>query len=128
MSTHVLLIEDAEDTICLIANILEEEEDGYRLSVATDGEAGLLAARAERPDVILLDMSLPRLSGWDLAPRLRAEGVSIPIIAITAHAMRDDRERALAAGCTDYISKPFEITTLLAMLERYAPRTQPHLG
>ena len=121
MSTRVLLIEDAADTIGLIANILEEEES-YNLSVATDGEAGLLAARAERPDVILLDMSLPRLSGWDLAPRLRAEGVAIPIIAITAHAMRDDRGRALAAGCTDYISKPFEIAALLAMLARYAPR------
>src|SRR5207248_2009442 len=76
MSTRVLLIEDAKDTISLISSILEEED--YSLTVAADGEEGLMAARAERPDLILLDMSLPRLSGWDLAPRLRAEAVDIP--------------------------------------------------
>jgi CheY-like chemotaxis protein len=117
MSVRVLLIEDAEDIIRLITNILEDED--YSLIVAGDGEEGLAAARAETPDVILLDMSLPRLSGWDLAPRLRAEGITTPIIALTAHAMRDDRERALAAGCDDYLSKPFEIDDLLEALARH---------
>lgn len=117
MSARVLLVEDAEDIIRLISNILEDED--YSLVVATDGEAGLAAARVETPDVILLDMSLPKISGWDLAPRLRAEAVATPIIALTAHAMRDDRERALAAGCDDYLSKPFEIDDLLDTLQRH---------
>lgn len=119
MSGRVLLIEDADDIVRLISSVLEDAE--YSLVVATDGEAGLAAARVETPDVILLDMSLPKLSGWDLVPQLRAEGITTPVIALTAHAMRQDRERALALGCTDYISKPFEIDNLLETLDRYMP-------
>ena len=121
MSARVLLIEDAEDIIYLISSILDDE-DGYSLVVATDGEAGLMAVRAETPDLILLDMSLPKLSGWDLIARLRSEQINVPVIALTAHAMRDDRERALALGCTDYLAKPFEIDELLDVLERHTPK------
>ncbi len=119
MSGRVLLIEDSDDIVRLISNVLEEVD--YSLVVATNGEAGLAAARAETPDVILLDMSLPKLSGWDLVPRLRAEGITAPVIALTAHAMRQDRERALALGCSEYITKPFEIDELLETLDRYMP-------
>lgn len=117
MTARILLIEDADDVSRLVAEIIEEED--YSLVVAADGEAGLAAIRAQAPDVILLDMSLPRLSGWDLLPRLRAEGIDVPVIALTAHAMRADRERAIALGCMDYLSKPFEIDDLLGVLRQY---------
>jgi len=87
--------------------------------VATDGEAGLSAVHDWSPDAILLDLSLPKLSGWDVIQRLRAAGLDTPVIALTAHAMRGDRERALALGCDDYLSKPFEIDQLVAILEKY---------
>ena len=117
-SMRILLIEDAPDVIHLVSSVLEDE-GGYTLAVASDGEEGLAAIREERPAVVLLDMSIPKISGWDLAPRLRADYPDLPIIALTAHAMRGDRERAIERGCTDYISKPFEIDTLLDILERY---------
>lgn len=118
MTARILLIEDADDVSQLVAEIVEDEA-GYSLVVAADGEAGLAAIRAQTPDLILLDMSLPRLSGWDLLPRLHAEGIDVPVIALTAHAMSADRERALALGCVDYLSKPFEIDDLLEILRRY---------
>ena len=123
MTARILLIEDAADVSQLVAEIVEDEA-GYSLVVAADGEAGLAAIRAHMPDLILLDMSLPRLSGWDLLPRLHAEGIDVPVIALTAHAMRADRERALALGCVDYLSKPFEIDDLLEILRRYTTSRQ----
>ncbi len=114
---RVLLIEDAGDIVELVTSILEDE--GFNLTVATDGEAGLSAAHDWPPDAILLDLSLPKLSGWDVIQRLRAAGLDTPVIALTAHAMRGDRERALALGCDDYLSKPFEIDQLVAILEKY---------
>ncbi len=119
MNKHarILLIEDAEDVITLVTHILHDE--GYTLVTAADGEAGLGAVRTMQPDVILLDMSLPRLSGWDVIRQVRAEGLDTPVLALTAHAMRGDRERALDLGCTDYLSKPFEIDDLLDLLDRY---------
>lgn len=120
MNDRVLLVEDAPEISDLIATILEEETS-YRLIVASDGEAGLELARLRSPDVIPLDLSLPRLSGWDLLPRLQAEGIQAPVIAITAHAMVGDRERALGLGCAAYLAKPFEIDDLLALLRRYLP-------
>ena len=120
MNDRVLLVEDAPEISELIATILEEETS-YHLIVAADGEAGLELARSQLPDLILLDLSLPLLSGWDLLPRLRAEGIQAPVIAITAHAMAGDRERALGLGCAAYLAKPFEIDDLLDLLRRYAP-------
>lgn len=117
---QVLLIEDAEDVRTLIIHLLDD--DGYDLSVAGDGDAGLHAAETVRPDLILLDMSLPLTSGWEVVRRLRADGYAGPVVALTAHAMRGDHERALELGCTDYLSKPFEIDDLLAMVERYTNR------
>jgi len=115
---RVLLIEDAEDIVELVTSLFDDE--GYAYSVATDGEAGVAAAHAWSPDLILLDLSLPKLSGWDVIQRLRDDGLRTPVVALTAHAMRGDRERALALGCDAYLSKPFEIDELLAVLERYA--------
>ncbi len=116
--TRVLLVEDADDIIELVRLVLDDA--GYNLAVATDGEAGR-AACAAAPDVILLDMSLPKISGWDLVPLLRADGVTAPIVALTAHAMRGDRERALSLGCSAYLSKPFEIAALLEVLDKARP-------
>lgn len=118
MTARILLIEDADDISRLVAEIVEDEDD-YSLVVAADGEAGLAAMRAQTPDLILLDMSLPRLSGWELLPRLHDEGIDVPVIALTAHAMQADRKRALALGCIDYLSKPFEIDDLLGVLRQY---------
>ena len=114
---RVLLIEDAEDIVELVISLFDDE--GYTYAVATDGEAGVAAAHAYSPDLILLDLSLPKLSGWDVIQRLRDDGLRTPVVALTAHAMRGDRERALALGCDDYLSKPFEIDELLAVLARY---------
>jgi len=114
---RVLLIEDAEDVVELVTSLFDDE--GYAYTVATDGEEGVAVAHACSPDVILLDLSLPKLSGWDVIQRLRDDGLRTPVVALTAHAMRGDRERALALGCDDYLSKPFEIDELLAVLERY---------
>ncbi len=114
---RVLLIEDADDIVELVTSIFEDE--GLTYAVAQDGEAGLRAVRDWAPDVVLLDLSLPKVSGWDVIQRLRADGVGTPVIALTAHAMRGDRERALALGCDDYLSKPFELDQLLELLEKY---------
>ena len=117
--TRVLLVEDADDIIELVRLVLDDT--GYSLAVATDGEAGRAAACAAAPDGIQLDMSLPKISGWDLVPLLRADGVTAPIVALTAHAMRGARERALSLGCSAYLSKPFEIAALLDVLDNARP-------
>lgn len=114
---RVLLIEDADDIVELVSNIFEDE--GFAYSVATDGEAGLAVAYSWAPDLILLDLSLPKLSGWDVIQRLRAGGLRTPVIALTAHAIRGDRERALSLGCDDYLSKPFELDQLLGVMGKY---------
>jgi two-component system, cell cycle response regulator DivK len=92
---------------------------GYELVVAHDGAEGVAMGRSETPDLILMDMSLPVLDGWEATRRLKAapDTQGIPIIALTAHAMSADRDRALAAGCDDYDSKPIELTRLLPKIE-----------
>jgi len=93
---------------------------GIEIELADDGESGLRMIRAAPPDVLLLDMNLPGKDGWSLAQEIKADPStqSIAIIAITAHAMRGDRERALAAGCDDYVSKPIDFDTLVAMIRK----------
>ena len=88
---------------------------GFEVVLAADGDEGLAMAAAEAPDLIIMDLSLPKLDGWEAARRLKAAPATsdIPIIALTAHAMADDREKALAAGCDDYETKPIEIERLL---------------
>ena len=114
---RVLLVEDHEEIWDFLSRRLTRR--GYEVTVATDGQAGVDRARAELPEVILLDMNLPVLDGWSAARLLKAETATagIPIIALTAHAMSGDREKALAAGCDDYHPKPVDFPRLLTQIE-----------
>ena len=109
----ILLVEDNEMNCDMLSRRLRRK--GYDVLIATDGQAGVEMARAEMPALILMDMSLPVLDGWEATRQLKAaaETRAIPIIALTAHAMAGDRDQALAAGCDDYDSKPVEFDRLL---------------
>ncbi len=108
----ILYIEDNPENRLLVRRILEAE--GYAVTEAEDGYAGLEAARASTPDLILLDINLPEIDGYELVRRLRQlPGIaSVPIVALTANVMKGDRERTLAAGCDGYIQKPIDVDTL----------------
>jgi two-component system, cell cycle response regulator DivK len=114
---RILLVEDNELNRDMLARRLARR--GYEVSVAVDGEEGVALAVASAPDLILMDMSLPVLDGWEATRRLKAEAATraTPVIALTAHAMNGDRERALAAGCDDYDTKPIDLAGLLAKIE-----------
>jgi CheY-like chemotaxis protein len=103
------------------------EKRGYTMVVAVDGAAGLAQVKAERPDLILMDMSLPVIDGWEATKLIRAdpEIARTPIIALTAHAMSSDREKCLAAGCDDFDTKPVELPRLLGKIEELLKNRQP---
>lgn len=113
----LLLVEDNEMNRDMLSRRLGRK--GYQVQVAVDGEDGLQACRRQRPDLVLLDMSLPVKDGWQVAAEMKADAdlKSVPVIALTAHAMADDRQRALAAGCDDYDTKPVDLPRLLAKIE-----------
>ncbi|MBI3734113.1 MAG: response regulator [Chloroflexi bacterium] len=113
----LLLVEDNEMNRDMLSRRLERR--GYQVAVAVDGQEGIAKARAEMPDLILMDMSLPVLDGWEATRQLKAapDTRAIPIIALTAHAMSGDREKALEMGCDDYDTKPIELPRLLAKIE-----------
>ena len=113
----ILLVEDNELNRDMLARRLQRR--GFEVVVAVDGLEGIALAGSEAPDTILMDMSLPELDGWEATRRLKtAPGTrSIPVIALTAHAMSGDRERALAAGCDDYETKPIDLSSLVAKIE-----------
>jgi CheY-like chemotaxis protein len=113
----ILLVEDNEMNRDMLARRLQRR--GFEVVVAVDGLEGIALAGSETPDTILMDMSLPELDGWEATRRLKsAPGTrSIPVIALTAHAMSGDRERALAAGCDDYETKPIDLARLVAKIE-----------
>jgi two-component system, cell cycle response regulator DivK len=113
----ILLVEDNELNWDMLSRRLGRK--GYQVIVATDGQQGLDMARSEAPDLILMDMSLPVVDGWEATRQLKAapETRSIPVIALTAHAMADDRQKALAAGCDDYEGKPVEFDRLLSKIQ-----------
>lgn len=115
----LLLVEDNADNALLIRELAEEM--GLRLLVATNGQHGLDLARAERPGVILLDLALPLVDGWEAARRLKADPrtAAIPIVAITARAMDGDEQRAISAGCDVYLSKPVDIDALERLIIDY---------
>jgi two-component system cell cycle response regulator DivK len=117
----LLLVEDNEMNRDMLSRRLERR--GYEVLVAEDGERGLALARDELPQLILMDMSLPVLDGWEASRMLKADRATsrIPIIALTAHAMAGDRERALSVGCEDYDTKPIELNRLLEKIERLLP-------
>ena len=113
----ILIVEDVELNRDLLVQLLE---DDYELVEASDGRQGLEVAGQEKPDLVLLDISLPEMDGYEVAARIRqTDGIeSIPIIAVTAHAMAGDEEKALAAGCSDYLSKPIDEDELWSKVAR----------
>jgi two-component system, cell cycle response regulator DivK len=119
--TRVLYVEDNEDNVYMLKRRLERA--GFEVLVASDGAAGIAMARDERPDLILMDLSLPVLDGWEATRRLKSseETRAIPVIALSAHAMPGDREKALDAGCDDYDSKPVKLPGLLAKIRALLP-------
>ena len=118
----ILLIEDNEMNRDMLSRRLVKR--GYEVVVAVDGQEGVTKARTEAPTLVLMDMSLPVLDGWEATRALRADPStrSIPVIALTAHAMAGDREKALAAGCDDFDTKPIELERLLGKIEALLAR------
>jgi CheY-like chemotaxis protein len=115
----VLLVEDNEDNLIIYSTILRHA--GLEVLEARDGEAGIAMAVAHHPAVILMDVSIPLIDGWEATRRLKAnpKTADIPIIALTAHALATDREKAIEAGCDDYIPKPAEPRVVLTAVQRY---------
>lgn len=115
---RILYVEDNDDNVYMLRRRLEKH--GHQMIVAEDGAKGVAAAEREKPDLILMDLSLPVLSGWDAARRLKAseETRLIPIIALSAHALDGEREKALAAGCDDFETKPVDLARLLEKIAR----------
>jgi CheY-like chemotaxis protein len=119
MSKRILVVEDNPDNRILIIDVLSSLD--YEVLVALDGEEGVQIAEKEVPDLILMDLSLPKVDGWVATKRIKAQEAlaKIPVIALTAHAMVGDREQALQVGCDDYISKPIDLRELSSKLEHF---------
>lgn len=117
----ILYVEDDDDNVFVLKSQLSRA--GYAVVIATDGAQGVAMAASEQPDLILMDLSLPILDGWEATRRIKAapETKHIPVIALTAHAMTGDREKALAVGCNDFDTKPVELTRLLGKIHALAP-------
>jgi CheY-like chemotaxis protein len=113
----ILYVEDNDDNVYMLQRRLTRA--GYTVTIARDGAQGVALATAEQPDLVLMDMGLPVLDGWEATRRIKAaaETRGIPVIALTANAMTGDREKALAAGCDDFDTKPVEMARLLAKIE-----------
>jgi CheY-like chemotaxis protein len=113
----ILIVEDNEMNRDMLSRRLIRR--GYEIVMAVDGEEGITAAKAENPDLILMDMSLPVIDGWEATRRLKAEPNTrrIPVIGLTAHAMAGDKEKVIDAGCDDYDTKPVELARLLPKIE-----------
>jgi len=118
----ILLVEDNEMNRDMLSRRLVR--NGFEVVMAVDGEQGIVMAQSERPDLILMDMSLPVIDGWEAARRVRTTAATsaIPIIALTAHAMSGDREKAIEAGCDDYDTKPIEMPRLLEKINTLLAR------
>ena len=114
----VLLVEDNEMNRDMLSRRLIRR--GFQVVFAMDGQQGIDVARSERPDIIIMDMSLPVIDGWEATRRLKADDAtrSVPVIGLTAHAMSGDREKAIEAGCNDYDTKPVELDRLIGKIER----------
>lgn len=114
---RILLVEDNEENWDMLSRRLRRR--GHEVLIAVDGEKGVTMATREHPDIILLDMNLPVVDGWTAARRLKGDPVTrhVPIVALTAHAMAGDRDKALEAGCDDYHAKPVNLAQLLTQME-----------
>jgi two-component system cell cycle response regulator DivK len=121
---RILYVEDNEDNIYVVKNRFARA--GFTVMVATDGEQGVAMAAAEQPDLILMDLRLPVMDGWEATRRIKAQPDTrhIPVIALTAHAMTGDREKALAAGCDDFDTKPVEMPRLLEKVRALLPKKE----
>jgi two-component system cell cycle response regulator DivK len=119
----ILLVEDNEMNRDMLSRRLTRR--GYEVVIAVDGQQGVDLAGSEAPDVVLMDMSLPVIDGWEATRRIKADPATagLPVIALTAHAMSGDREQALAAGCDDYDTKPIELDRLLGKIAAQLERT-----
>jgi CheY-like chemotaxis protein len=119
--TKILYVEDNEDNVYMLRRRLERA--GFAVVIASSGTQGVAMASSERPDLILMDLSLPDLDGWEATRRIKADPATkhIPVIAITANAMTGDKEKAMAAGCDDFDIKPVEIARLLAKISALKP-------
>jgi two-component system, cell cycle response regulator DivK len=116
--TKVLVVEDNEMNRDMLSRRLMRR--GFQVIFAVDGQQGIDLARSERPDIILMDMSLPVIDGWEATRRVKSDDAtrSVPVIGLTAHAMAGDREKAIEAGCDDYDTKPVELERLIGKMER----------
>jgi CheY-like chemotaxis protein len=114
---HILLVEDNEMNRDMLSRRLQRK--GFTVDLAVDGPEGILKAAGGGYDLVLMDMSLPEIDGWEATRRIRATegGKTVPIIALTAHAMQGDREKAIEAGCNDYDTKPVELDRLLGKMQ-----------
>lgn len=121
---RILYVEDNDDNVFMLKMRLELE-DGFDVLVAGDGANGVAIAAAEGPDLILMDLNLPVMDGWEATRRIKADASTrdIPIIALTAHAMAGDREKALAAGCDDFDTKPIDLERLLTKIRAVLAKT-----
>ena len=121
----ILYVEDNEDNLYMMSNRLTRR--GYEVILARDGAEGIAMAGSEAPALILMDLSLPVIDGWEATRRLKAEGLTrnIPVIALSAHAMAGDREKAIEAGCDDYDTKPVELPRLLEKIAALLARPRP---
>jgi CheY-like chemotaxis protein len=116
--TKVLVVEDNEMNRDMLSRRLTRR--GFQVIFAVDGQQGVDLARSERPDIILMDMSLPVIDGWEATRRVKSDDATrgVPVIGLTAHAMAGDREKAMEAGCDDYDTKPVELERLIGKMER----------
>ena len=121
----ILLVEDNEMNRDMLSRRLERK--GYQVVIAVDGGEGVEKSQSEAPDLILMDMSLPVLDGWEATRVIKAAPATstVPIIALTAHAMAGDREKVMEAGCDDYDTKPVDLTRLLSKIEALLPKKSP---
>jgi len=121
VSKRVLIVEDQEDNRAILRDLLSKS--GYDLIEATNGEEGVALAQSQRPDLILMDVQLPIIDGYEATRRIKsnAELRSIPVIAVTSYALSGDEAKARAAGCDAYVAKPFSPRLLLAKIRKYLP-------
>ena len=116
--TKILYVEDNEDNVYMLSRRLKRK--GFDIVIAVDGEQGVEMASTEKPDLILMDLSLPKMDGWTATKHIKSNDVlkSIPIIALSAHAMEEHKQRALDSGCNDYDTKPVDINRLLSKISK----------
>ena len=119
----ILVVEDAHDNQVLVEQVFQDS--GYRVTCIQDGQTALTWLETNHPDLILLDLSLPEVDGWEVARQLKASDrtAQIPIIAVTAHAMKGDKEAAIASGCDDYLTKPLDIDLLEASVKHWLDKS-----